>query len=120
MFILSHNHLSHLVFLFQLAVIFQYQVLKCISQNNYFNLFFIDTNLILAALKGLSVQFQELINKQDAQESLLQAIATKVGLSSSKGFITKNNLKIPFKGIEEFIEFDTKLENDMFREEFVS
>ena len=88
-FIIRRNQLSHLLFLFQLTVIFQYQVLKCISQNNYFNLFFIDTNLILAALKGLSVQLQELINKQDAQDALLQAIPTKVGLSSSKDLLPK-------------------------------
>ena len=98
MFIPSRNQLLHLLFSFQLTVIFQYQVLKCISQNNYFNLVFIGTNLILAALKG----------------------AKKVGLWSSKGFITENNFKIPFKGIDEFIEFDEKFETDMFRKEFVS
>ena len=75
---------------------------------------------MLAAIKGIIVVQNEILNRQDAQDDLLRALATKAGLiPSTKGFISNNNLELPFSDLSKFDEFNEKLHDDQFKNEFV-
>ena len=61
------------------------------------------------------------MDRQERHEEMLRALAKKAGLMpSAQGFIGSNNLKLPFKEVFEFAEFDDKLNDEAFRNEFVS
>lgn len=79
-----------------------------------------DTCLLLAAIKGLSVQVEEICSKQDSTLGLIQSLILKNGLSKAKGFVVNNDLNLPFTSIEEFDEFNTKLEDQKFCDDFIS
>lgn len=79
-----------------------------------------DTQLILANMKGLSVQFQEHSDRLDSITSTLNTSDTKAGLVFSGGFISVHNLDLLFKEITMFKNFNVKLDDDEFREDFIS
>lgn len=81
---------------------------------------FTDSRLVLAAIKGLSVQIGELTGKFDSLITTIQAIALKTGVSSSGSFLMNNDLKLPFNDMASFQDFNKKLEDNVFCEEFVS
>ncbi|XP_043484694.1 uncharacterized protein LOC122512728 [Leptopilina heterotoma] len=79
-----------------------------------------DTCLLLAAIKGLSVQVEEICSKQDSTLGLIQSLILKNGLSKAKGFVVNNSLNLPFTNMEEFDEFNTKLQEQQFCDDFMS
>lgn len=72
-------------------------------------------------LKGIKHELEEIKNVQRRQEILLRTIAESQGFSvNTTSFIEKHNLVLPLVNISELTEFDMKLNDEIFRNEFVS
>ena len=74
----------------------------------------------MAAIKGISVTQQEILDRLEREEELLRALFKKLGLMPNpQSFIGTNDLHLPFQEIYEFDDFDNKLDGKAFRNEFV-
>lgn len=99
-------------------------ILKFIQIIFYFKINYIfifsDMKYLLSSLKGYGILLQEISNRLDSQEAILRTLSREKGLPTVNSMTSDLGLNLPFNDIVEFTEFNTKLEDQKFREDFVS
>ncbi|XP_043485176.1 uncharacterized protein LOC122513014 [Leptopilina heterotoma] len=79
-----------------------------------------DMKYLLSSLKGYGILLQEISNRLDSQEAILRTLSREKGLPTVNSMTCDLGLNLPFNDIVEFTEFNTKLEDQKFREDFIT
>ena len=87
----------------------------------FFYFYFLDTKLLLEELNNLKEEIVDSKHRLSRMEFMLEGVMTKLGSKSKRGFIIDKELNVPFKNMDQFLEFNNKLTtNQQFRLDFVS